>query len=149
MDQTLVTIAETETIEEAFRRLNLNMLGILFAQDSRGRVVGAVTDGDIRRKLLDGVSLRDQVATCVNRDFVWANAGAPREQILKLLDQRVHVVPILDLEQRLVDVFSRDMFNLGEESVKTYLERAFTKLGVSRRAEAVSEAHKLGLLGHL
>jgi D-glycero-alpha-D-manno-heptose-7-phosphate kinase len=116
VDQTLVTIAETETIEEAFRRLNLNMLGILFAQDSRGRVVGAVTDGDIRRKLLDGVSLRDQVATCVNRDFVWANAGAPREQILKLLDQRVHVVPILDLEQRLVDVFSRDLFNLSEES---------------------------------
>ena len=36
---------------------------------------------------------------------------------------------------------------LGEESVKTYLERAFGKLGVSRRAEAVSEAHKLGLLG--
>jgi DNA-binding NarL/FixJ family response regulator len=37
---------------------------------------------------------------------------------------------------------------LGEESVKTYLERAFGKLGVSRRAEAVSEAHRLGLLGH-
>jgi D-glycero-alpha-D-manno-heptose-7-phosphate kinase len=116
VDRTLVTIAETETIEEAFRRLNLNMLGILFAQDSSGRVVGAVTDGDIRRKLLGGVSLRDRVATCVNRDFVWAKAGAPREQILKLLDQRVHVVPILDLEQRLVDVFSRDLFNLSEES---------------------------------
>jgi DNA-binding NarL/FixJ family response regulator len=37
---------------------------------------------------------------------------------------------------------------IGEESVKTYLERAFGKLGVSRRAEAVSEAHRLGLLGH-
>lgn len=116
VDRTLVTIAETETIEEAFRRLNLNMLGILFAQDASGRVVGAVTDGDIRRKLLGGLSIRDQVASCVNRDFVWAKAGAPREQILKLLDQRVHVVPILDPERRLVDVFSRDLFNLSEES---------------------------------
>ena len=116
VDRTLVTIAETETIEEAFRRLNLNMLGILFAQDSSGRVVGAVTDGDIRRKLLGGISIRDQVASCVNRDFVWAKADAPREQILKLLDQRVHVVPILDTERRLVDVFSRDLFNLSEES---------------------------------
>jgi D-glycero-alpha-D-manno-heptose-7-phosphate kinase len=116
VDLTLVTIAETETIEEAFRRLNLNMIGILFAQDTGGQVVGAVTDGDIRRKLLNGVSIRDQVATCVNREFVWARTGAPREQILKLLDQRVHVIPILDSERRLVDVFSRDMFNLGEES---------------------------------
>ncbi len=41
-----------------------------------------------------------------------------------------------------------ERLELGEESVKTYLERAFGKLGVSRRAEAVSEAHRLGLLGH-
>lgn len=115
-DRTLVTIAETETIEEAFRRLNINMLGILFAEDADGRVVGAVTDGDIRRKLLVGGSIREQVATCVNRKFVWAPAGGPREQILKLLDQRVHVVPILDGERRLVDVFSRDLFQLDEEN---------------------------------
>jgi D-glycero-alpha-D-manno-heptose-7-phosphate kinase len=116
LDRTLVSIAETDTIEEAFRRLNVNMLGILFAEDAARRVVGAVTDGDIRRKLLDGVSIHQPVATCVNRNFVWANAGAPREQILKLLDQRVHVVPILDPERRLVDIFSRDLFNLSEES---------------------------------
>ena len=35
---------------------------------------------------------------------------------------------------------------IGEESVKTMLGRAFAKLGVSRRAVAVSEAHRRGLL---
>jgi D-glycero-alpha-D-manno-heptose-7-phosphate kinase len=116
LERTLVTIAETETIEEAFRRLNANMLGILFAQDASGRIVGAVTDGDIRRRMLTGTTIQDLVATCINRNFVWARAGGPREQILKLLDQRVHVVPILDSEGRLVDVFSRELFNLSEES---------------------------------
>jgi D-glycero-alpha-D-manno-heptose-7-phosphate kinase len=116
LDRTLATIAETETIEEAFRRLNANRIGILFAQNADGRVIGAVTDGDIRRKLLTGISIHEPVTTCVNRDFVWARAGGPREQILKLLDQRVHVVPILDVEGRLVDVFSRDLFQLDEES---------------------------------
>jgi D-glycero-alpha-D-manno-heptose-7-phosphate kinase len=115
-DKSHLTIAETETITEAFRRLNANMLGILFAQDAEGRIVGAVTDGDIRRRLLTGMSVSSPVANCVNREFVWAHAGAPREQILKLLDQRVHVVPILDADRRLVDVFSRDLFNLSEES---------------------------------
>ena len=69
------------------------MLGILFAEDRTGRIVGALTDGDIRRHLLTGVSIHEAVADCVNRNFVWARAGGPREQILKLLDQRVHVVP--------------------------------------------------------
>ena len=35
---------------------------------------------------------------------------------------------------------------VGDETVKTLLARVFTKLGVRRRAEAVSEAHKRGLL---
>jgi D-glycero-alpha-D-manno-heptose-7-phosphate kinase len=115
-DTSHLTIAETETIEEAFRRLNANKLGILFARDDAGRIVGAVTDGDIRRRLLTGIAISGAVAGCINRDFVSAPAGAPREQILKLLDQRVHVVPILDADGRLVDVFSRDVFSLSEES---------------------------------
>ena len=115
-DKSHLTIAETETIEEAFQRLNANKLGILFARDAEGRVIGAVTDGDIRRRLLTGISIQGELASCINRNFVWARAGAPREQILKLLDQRVHVVPILDADGRLVDVFSRDLFNLGQES---------------------------------
>lgn len=36
--------------------------------------------------------------------------------------------------------------SVGDETVKTLLARVFTKLGVRRRAEAVSEAHKRGLL---
>lgn len=35
---------------------------------------------------------------------------------------------------------------VGRETVKTLLARAFAKLGASRRAEAVSEAHRQGLL---
>jgi DNA-binding NarL/FixJ family response regulator len=35
---------------------------------------------------------------------------------------------------------------IGEETVKTLLARTFAKLGVHRRAEAVSAAHDLGLL---
>jgi DNA-binding NarL/FixJ family response regulator len=35
---------------------------------------------------------------------------------------------------------------IGEETVKTLLSRSCAKLGVRRRAEAVSAAHKLGLL---
>jgi hypothetical protein len=72
LDRTLLAIPETETIEEAFRRLNANMLGTLFAQDHTGRIVGALTDGDIRRRLLTGVSIHDSVGACGNRNFVWA-----------------------------------------------------------------------------
>jgi hypothetical protein len=44
-DKSHLTIAESDTIEQAFQQLNANMLGILFARDADGRVIGAVTDG--------------------------------------------------------------------------------------------------------
>jgi DNA-binding NarL/FixJ family response regulator len=39
-----------------------------------------------------------------------------------------------------------ETLSVGDETVKTLLARAFAKLGVRKRAEAVSEAHKRGLL---
>lgn len=39
-----------------------------------------------------------------------------------------------------------ETLGVGAETVKTLLARAFAKLGTRRRAEAVAEAHRLGLL---
>ncbi len=39
-----------------------------------------------------------------------------------------------------------DQLDVGSETVKTLVARAFAKLGVRRRAEAVAEAHERGLL---
>lgn len=66
-----------------------------------------------------------------------------------------HASPLTPREREVLTLVARGLTNkeaaeqlqLGEESVKTYLERAYGKLGVSRRAEAVAEAHRLGLLG--
>ena len=112
----IVTIAETETIEEAFRRLNINMLGILFAEDAGGRVVGAVTDGDIRRKLLGGISIRGRSPPASTEI---SSGPQPARRASKFSNCSINafiVVPILDTERRLVDVFSRDLFSLSEES---------------------------------
>lgn len=110
-----LTIGESQPIEAALRYLNANKLGIVFALDRDEKVVGAVTDGDIRRFLLVEDDIKQPISRCINRKFVSARAGSPREQILKLLDHRIHVVPVLDAEGRLADVYSRQRFDLEEE----------------------------------
>lgn len=110
-----LTVRVDDPIETALRRLNTNRMGVVFALGSAGEVVGSITDGDIRRHLLVEDDLKQPVSRCVNRQFVSVRAGSPREQILKLLDQRIRVVPILDEGGRLVDVYSRDRFLIEEE----------------------------------
>ena len=113
--QTSLTIAASATIEQAFRRLNEARRGILFALAEDGKVVGCVTDGDIRRQLLAKDDLQTPLRDFMNRDFARAAAGTPREQILKLLDGRVQIVPVLDRDGKLVGLCSREEFHLQEE----------------------------------
>jgi D-glycero-alpha-D-manno-heptose-7-phosphate kinase len=110
-----LTIAETEPIEAAFHRLNANRLGIVFAVGADGEVVGCLTDGDIRRHLLKNRDLKQPISRCINRNFVSARLDSRREQILKLLDHRIHIVPVLDKAGRLVDTYSRERFRIEEE----------------------------------
>lgn len=109
-------IPVTASIADAFRQLNANGMGILFAEDENSQLVGCVTDGDIRRRLLEDGDLEIPLSTFMNTTFVWALAGSSREKILKLLDNRVRFVPLLDDQRRLVDIYTRDEFAADAES---------------------------------
>lgn len=109
------TIPESATVEEAMRVIDLNKLGVAFAVDSAGRVSGLVTDGDIRRQMLKSNNLAAPIADFMTRKFVSVDASASREQILKLLDHQVRVLPVLDRERRLARICTRDHFHLQDD----------------------------------
>jgi D-glycero-alpha-D-manno-heptose-7-phosphate kinase len=124
-----VSIAATATIQDAFERLNANQLGVAFVVDESDRVVGCVTDGDIRRQLLKDQNLGAPLAGFMNKTFVAARAGDAREQILKLLDHRVRVVPMLDADGRLADICSREDFQPDAETEVFARARAPARIG--------------------
>lgn len=101
-------IAESATLREALSHIELNHHGIVMAVDPFGRVTGLATDGDIRRELLSGRTLDEQISTCINPEFIFENPATPREALLKKLDHRIRVIPLLDADRRLVGVVSRD-----------------------------------------
>jgi len=110
------SISAAASIQDAFGELNSNRMGILFIRDENSRIIGCVTDGDIRRRLQIDGDTNAPLSSFMNTGFVWASAGTPREQILKLLDHRVRFVPILDDDRQLIDVCSRDEFAVDQES---------------------------------
>jgi hypothetical protein len=80
-----VLITEANTIREALEAINGEELRIALVVNSEQGLTGIVTDGDIRRGLLNGVNLEDSVSKVVNRDFVSADAGSPRENLIELM----------------------------------------------------------------
>ncbi len=119
MNLNLFLISESASLRDALAQIEANHHGIILTTDGATVTTGLATDGDIRRRLLDGGSLDDQISSCKNSEFVWADQATSRELLLKQLDHRIRVIPLLDAGRRLTGIISRDHLPVqGEE--RTY-----------------------------
>ncbi len=108
-------ISEAASLREALTLIENNQHGLVLTTTANGSVVGLATDGDIRRKLLEGSSLGDTIGSCANPDFVWAQQDIPRELLLKKFDQCIRIIPLLDEHRCLTGIVSRDELPLQAE----------------------------------
>lgn len=108
-------IPEDSMLRDALSQIENNHHGIVLTTNAKGAVTGLVTDGDIRRKLLDGASLDASISTCANPDYIWADEETPREILLKQLDNQIRVIPLLDSERYLTGIISRTHLPVQEE----------------------------------
>jgi len=95
-------------MRDALSMIESNHRGIVLTTDASGAVNGLATDGDVRRRLLDGGTLDDPIGSCANHEFVWETPETSRESLMKKLDHRIRVIPILDKDRRLAGIVSRD-----------------------------------------
>jgi D-glycero-alpha-D-manno-heptose-7-phosphate kinase len=113
-------ILENAPLKEALSQISKNQHGMVLTIDNSGVVTGLATDGDIRERLIQDVSIEDSVGLCVNREFIWADEDTPREMLLKQLDSSIRVIPILDQDRRLVSIVSREHMPIQVQE-KTYV----------------------------
>ncbi len=109
------SISIASSLRDVLQAIEDNHHGMIFFTNALGAVVGVATDGDIRRHLLEGGTLDDQANLCVNSDFVWEKANTSRESLLKKLDHRIRLIPLLDEAGHLVDLVTRDHLPVQRE----------------------------------
>ncbi len=118
MDIVNYIISRSSTIRESLAKIDFNSIGMVFVCDDSENIVGVATDGDIRACLLDNLGLEDSIEHAFNPNFVWRRDTDSRESILKLLDSQIKAIPILDANNRLVDVVTLAEFPIRlEESI--------------------------------
>jgi dTDP-glucose pyrophosphorylase len=108
---TNILIAEEATVREAIEAIDAGAVEIALAVDADRRLLGTISDGDVRRALLRGGSLDDDAAPIVHRDPVTAPLGTKPDSLLRLMAERgVEQIPLLDAEERVADlVFIREL----------------------------------------
>ena len=85
------------TIEEAIHNLNQSTLQIIMVIDQDDKLLGTITDGDIRRGLLRGMTLNSKIDSVINYNALVAPQNMSRELVLTLLkSNKIHQLPIVD-----------------------------------------------------
>src|SRR5690554_4339736 len=105
MDFSKNLISDKETVVEAMSRLNSLPFSLtLFVIDGNGRLVGTLTDGDIRRGLIKGLSMDSEITVFMQRKFKYL-IGFPKLLELKRIKSfGIRLLPVLDKEGRIVKV---------------------------------------------
>ncbi len=97
----------SERLESVLRQMNGIGSRFAFAVDDERRLVGIVTDGDVRRAFLNGADLASPADIVINhRPISYPDGHAPRQYREFLVRDKVFVAPLVDPDRRLVDFVS-------------------------------------------
>lgn len=87
------------------RIIDLGAAQIALVVDETQRLLGTLTDGDIRRGLLHGETLDTPVERLMNREFRFVRSGEDQAAVLEMMRRDVlRQIPVLDAEGRVVEL---------------------------------------------
>jgi dTDP-glucose pyrophosphorylase len=92
-----ICVGTAATIRQTMESISDGAVEIALLVDDRGRLLGTLSDGDLRRALLGGASLDGPVAPHAQGRFTAVSPDADRAGVLDLMHARsISQVPILD-----------------------------------------------------
>ncbi|HEY5750342.1 MAG TPA: nucleotidyltransferase family protein [Chryseolinea sp.] len=101
-------IDRSATIKEALRKLNdLAADAILFVVDQERHLIGSLTDGDVRRGFLRGLTFESAVESFIqaNPKYIQRN-NYSIEKIIEYRNKNLKIVPVVDDAQKVVTIIN-------------------------------------------
>ncbi len=96
------------SLRDALALLDATAQGIVLVADAQRRLLRTITDGDLRRAALAGLPPTTALAALPAKAPLCAALDASMRDVLEMMDaQRIDHVPIVDAQQRAVDLVTR------------------------------------------
>lgn len=101
-------IRENESILNALKAINDNTKDFLIVNDANNKVVGVITDGDIRRAFIKGATTECTISDYVVRNFT---SLTPKNDISDAIEifknKAIKFLPILNVEGELANIITK------------------------------------------
>lgn len=96
-------ITPDASLIECMRSMDITGAGIVLAVDSEFRLIGTISDGDVRKALVKGYPLDSSIDTHINRNCYYVLPTVPRAEALDIMQaRRFEQVPIVDEQGKVI-----------------------------------------------
>ena len=100
-----ILLKPTSTIKEALKIIDSGAMQIALVVDENERLIGTLSDGDIRRGLLNNLSLSDIIKTIIFNTPTVCTIEDTKEKILEVaVSKKIYQIPIVDSDGKLVGI---------------------------------------------
>ena len=114
-------------ISDALSHLSKNGIKTLIILDNTKRVMGIISDGDLRKNILKGADLNSNIISIINNRFYFlTNSELENIDHIKniFLSKKYEIIPILDKKKKIIDVlewssFFSENFNLNSSAISS------------------------------
>lgn len=112
---------EDLTLVEAMQKIGFNAKGIIYIVNEQGGLVGSLTDGDIRRWILQTGSLEGNVSQMMYKKTKYLFEG-DESKCYKLMEtEKINSVPIINADFLIKKIRFKNIGNINQELVENRL----------------------------
>ena len=111
-----VVIQSDATIRDTIKLIDESAIQIALVAGPDGRLLGTVTDGDVRRGILKGIALDEPVERIMNPNPTVMKGFEARDAVLAVMKNKgIHQIPIVDPDGLLIGLELIDEIVRGAE----------------------------------
>ena len=104
-----IVCSEKYTLRKALKIIDKNAMGVCFVVNTSNKLRGILTDGDIRKALLNNADLDSNVIDHMNKKFLSLPISSDIEEVNKYLQKKKYkVIPLCNNKGEVVDFADRD-----------------------------------------
>lgn len=104
-----ILIRPDTTVLDAMKVIEKESLQIALVADGEGRLLGTVTDGDVRRGILKGIALSDAVQVLMNPYPTSVGLDVSPPEVLKIMQSKnINRIPVLNQQGQVVGLRRMD-----------------------------------------
>lgn len=102
-------INHEKSILDAMKLINDNCKGILLVVNEEKKLLGTITDGDIRRAILSGYQLNTCIIKICNKNCVFSVEDISVNEIKNIfIEKQIKLLPIVDKNKKVINYFVID-----------------------------------------